>query len=111
MVLNLVSNAIRFTDHGEVEVRLEARNGHIVVSVRDTACGIGEELKGRLFREFEQAEGSRGGTGLGLAISRQLSHLHGGEIWCDSQPGEGSTFCFSLPMSSDRLSVSVRTER
>jgi signal transduction histidine kinase len=99
VVLNLVSNAIKFTDRGEVEVRAEPRGAYLVISVRDTGCGIRPGDQGKLFEEFRQLDGGgKGGTGLGLAISKRLVQLHGGEIWVDSQPGEGSTFSFSLPI-------------
>ena len=109
VVLNLVSNAIKFTDRGEVEVRAEQRGAYVVVSVRDTGCGIKTEDQGKLFEEFRQLDGGRrGGTGLGLAISKKFVELHGGEIWVESRPGEGSTFAFSLPVKKQsQVPVSV----
>ncbi|MBI3611095.1 MAG: GAF domain-containing protein [Nitrospirae bacterium] len=100
VILNLVSNAIKFTDRGEVEVRVEQRGSYVVVNVRDTGCGIRMEDQGKLFEEFRQLDGGRqrGGTGLGLAISKRFVELHGGEIWVESRVGEGSTFAFSLPV-------------
>ena len=102
VVLNLVSNAVKATERGEVEVRAEQRGAYVVVSVRDTGVGIRPEDQSKLFQEFRQLDGSqaRGGTGLGLAISKQLVGLHGGEIWVESQVGEGSTFAFSLPLKA-----------
>lgn len=103
VVLNLVSNAIKFTDRGEVEVRVEQRGAYVVISVRDTGFGIAMEDQGKLFEEFRQLDGGRqrGGTGLGLAISKKFVQLHGGEIWVESRVGEGSTFSFSLPIKQE----------
>jgi signal transduction histidine kinase len=100
VILNLVSNAVKFTDIGEVEVRAELRGTYLIVSVRDTGRGIRPEDQPKLFEEFRQLEGGhKEGTGLGLAISKRLVQLHGGEIWAESFPGEGSTFTFSLPLT------------
>jgi signal transduction histidine kinase len=98
VILNLVSNAVKFPDRGEVELRGEHRGESVVVSIRDTGWGIRPEDQGKLFEEFRQLDGAqeRSGTGLGLAISKRLVELHGGEIWVESRPGEGSTFSFSL---------------
>ena len=102
IVLNLLSNACKFTEAGTVT--LEARRapeGGIHLAVRDTGVGIAPERMGRLFREFSQAgePGQRryGGTGLGLAISRRLARLMGGDIEAESEPGRGSTFTVRLP--------------
>ena len=106
VLANLLGNAIKFTDRGEVSVtarRIEERgtNARWRVAVRDTGPGIPVDLQAQLFRPFVQAEEasqSRGGTGLGLAISRQLIELMGGEIGLESQPGQGSTFHFTLEL-------------
>jgi signal transduction histidine kinase/DNA-binding response OmpR family regulator/HPt (histidine-containing phosphotransfer) domain-containing protein len=107
VLLNLVSNAIKFTEHGEVVValRLIGRSGAdvgIEVAVRDTGIGMSQEQQARLFQSFSQADSSTtrkfGGTGLGLAISRQLVDLMGGTIEVESQPGKGSTFSFTVWM-------------
>jgi two-component system sensor histidine kinase/response regulator len=104
VLLNLASNAVKFTEKGEVVVdaRLESSGqtgGKIHFKVRDTGIGIPVETQKRLFRPFEQADSSTtrqyGGTGLGLAISRKIVELMGGEIWIESMPGEGSTFHFT----------------
>jgi len=102
VLLNLVGNAIKFTDAGEVVVRARADNGSFNLSVRDTGPGIGEADQAKLFQEFQQADNSitraKGGTGLGLAISKRIIELHGGTIWVESQLGQGSTFSFTLPV-------------
>ena len=102
VLLNLVGNAIKFTDRGEVVVKAGAANGTFSLSVRDTGPGIAENDQAKLFQEFQQADNSitrkKGGTGLGLAISKRIIELHGGKIWVESRPGQGSTFSFTLPV-------------
>ena len=102
VLINLVGNAIKFTDAGEVAIKAEANNGSFHVSVRDTGPGISAVDQARLFQEFQQADNAitkkKGGTGLGLAISKRIIEMHGGRIWVESQPGEGSTFSFTLPV-------------
>jgi GAF domain-containing protein len=106
VLINLVGNAIKFTDTGEVAIRAEANNGAFHVSVRDTGPGISATDQAKLFQEFQQADNSitrkKGGTGLGLAISKRIIELHGGRIWIDSTPGKGSTFSFTLPVHIER---------
>jgi signal transduction histidine kinase len=103
VLLNLVSNAIKFTDAGEVEIRACLSNGAFRVSVSDTGPGISAADQAKLFQDFQQADSSstrkKGGTGLGLAISKRFIDLHGGRIWVDSAPGRGSTFSFELPVA------------
>ena len=103
VLVNLVNNAVKFTEQGEIVVRMEATTVSnddvtIQVSVRDTGIGMNEEQLGRLFQSFSQADTSTtrkyGGTGLGLAISKQLVEMMGGNIDVESQPGAGSTFSF-----------------
>jgi signal transduction histidine kinase/CheY-like chemotaxis protein len=104
-ISNLVSNAIKFTRQGSVEIRVSsapAANGRFCVTIKvtDTGLGMNKETQGRLFQEFTQADGSTtrkfGGTGLGLAISRKLARLMGGDITVESEPGVGSTFTFTF---------------
>lgn len=102
IVGNLVSNAIKFTEHGAVTVSLElTRPEEIQVMIEDTGIGFDPSTKDRLFGRFQQADGTItrrfGGTGLGLAISRELAFLMGGELDCSSVPGRGSRFWVTLP--------------
>ena len=102
VLINLVGNAIKFTDAGEVAIKAEANNSAFHVSVRDTGPGISAADQAKLFQEFQQADNAitkkKGGTGLGLAISKRNIEMHGGRIWVESQPGQGSTFAFTLPV-------------
>jgi signal transduction histidine kinase len=106
ILYNLLSNAIKFTpEAGQVHVRAQANNESVQISVRDTGIGIKPEDRERIFQEFEQVETSFErrfeGTGLGLTLAKKLVELQGGKIWLESELGEGSTFAFSLPLSSD----------
>jgi signal transduction histidine kinase len=102
VLLNLVGNAIKFTDAGEVTIRADASNGTFNLSVHDTGPGISVTDQAKLFQEFQQADNSitrkKGGTGLGLAISKRIIEMHGGRIWVDSVVGRGSTFFVTLPV-------------
>jgi signal transduction histidine kinase len=106
VLINLVGNAIKFTDTGEVAIKAEANNGAFQVSVRDTGPGISAADQAKLFQEFQQADNAitrkKGGTGLGLAISKRIIEMHGGKIWVESQVGQGSTFMFTLPVIVER---------
>jgi signal transduction histidine kinase len=106
VLLNLVGNAIKFTDAGEVAINAAAQNGSFTVAVRDTGPGIAEPDRDRIFEEFQQADSSvtrkKGGTGLGLAISRRIIEMHGGRLWVESDLGRGSTFSFTVPVTVDR---------
>ena len=102
VLLNLVGNAIKFTDTGEVRITATANDGHFTVAVTDTGPGIPlEELK-RVFEQFHQVDSSntkaKGGTGLGLAIAKQIVEMHGGRIWVESTLGQGATFQMQLPI-------------
>ncbi len=102
VLLNLVGNAIKFTDSGEVRIEAAATDGALEVSVSDTGPGISPADQEHIFEEFRQAEDSiaprKGGTGLGLAIAKKIVELHGGKIWVESEVGKGSTFTFTLPL-------------
>jgi signal transduction histidine kinase len=106
VLINLVGNAIKFTDVGEVAIKATANNGSFHVTVRDTGPGISTTDQAKLFQEFQQADNAitkkKGGTGLGLAISRRIIEMHGGRIWVESRPGQGSTFAFTLPVIVER---------
>lgn len=99
IVLNLASNAVRFTERGGVTVALGmTHDGNVTVRVTDTGVGISPEKLDRVFDEFFQAGTRKGGTGLGLAISHRLARLLGGELRVESVPGEGSSFTLTLPV-------------
>jgi len=106
VLVNLVGNALKFTERGEVEISVRAVTGEadrreLLFAVRDTGIGIPLEAQGKLFSSFTQVDASTtrkyGGTGLGLAISRRLAEMMGGRMWLESVPGKGSTFFFTLP--------------
>src|SRR5262249_690602 len=105
VLLNLVGNAIKFTDAGEVSIAARARNGHFAVSEMDTGPGIPPEQQDRIFEQFHQVDGSltkaKGGTGLGLAIAKQIVEMHGGRIWVESTLGKGSIFRMELPICAE----------
>ena len=90
-------------------MRVGSRRGaqsSALLSVRDTGPGVSSADQARLFQEFQQADNAitkkKGGTGLGLAISKRIIEMHGGKIWVESQPGQGSTFTFTLPVIVER---------
>ena len=91
VLLNLVGNAIKFTDAGDVTVKAAASNGAYTVSVRDTGPGIAAADQAKIFEEFQQADNSqtktKGGTGLGLSIAKRIVEMHGGRLWVEFEPG------------------------
>jgi GAF domain-containing protein/HAMP domain-containing protein len=107
VLLNLVGNAIKFTDQGEVEIRGSADRGQFVLEVRDTGPGIPDADQDRIFGEFQQIDNSntrqKGGTGLGLAISKRMVEMQGGTIAVESVLGQGSTFRVVLPVHVDEM--------
>ena len=107
IVLNLLSNAFKFTFQGEIEVRLRAEDGHAELSVRDTGTGISEQEITHVFERFRRVQGARGrtheGTGIGLALVDELVRLHGGTVHAESKEGEGSTFRVRIPLGSHHL--------
>src|SRR5690606_29461494 len=107
VVLNLLANAVRFTDEGTITLRADQQNGEIIVSVKDTGIGITKDDLSRGFEEFYQTENSLSkkqmGTGLGLTLSMHVVQHHGGRLWAESEgiAGQGSTFSFTTPISAD----------
>jgi signal transduction histidine kinase len=105
VLLNLVGNAIKFTDAGQVRIVATTANEHFAVSVTDTGPGIPDEQQARIFEQFHQVDSSltkaKGGTGLGLAIAKQIVEMHGGRIWVESTVGQGATFQMELPIRAE----------
>ncbi|MEM7756676.1 MAG: ammonium transporter [Cyanobacteria bacterium P01_A01_bin.40] len=120
ILYNLVGNAIKFTDQGQVEVRARVQNQEeltenkidsmtaqscLTITVADTGIGIPEDKRERIFESFEQAEGftarEYGGVGLGLSVTKKLIESHGGSIWLESNVGSGSQFSFTLPIADN----------
>jgi len=103
VILNLVSNAARFTEEGEITIQVVRQDQHVLVSVTDTGPGISQDDAERIFEPFCQGTSElwrdKGGSGLGLSISRQFVRLHGGRMWLESQLGGGTSFFFTLPIS------------
>jgi len=106
VLLNLVGNAIKFTDAGEIGISVAVADGRFDLAVRDTGPGIATADQARIFDEFQQVDNSntrrKGGTGLGLSISRKIVELHGGTISVDSELGKGSTFHVIIPVRVER---------
>jgi signal transduction histidine kinase len=102
VLFNLVGNAIKFTDDGEVAIKASSSNGSVTVAVHDTGPGISAADQEKIFEEFQQADSSttkeKGGTGLGLAIAKRIVEMHGGRLWVESQLGQGATFSFMVPV-------------
>jgi signal transduction histidine kinase len=107
VLLNLVGNAVKFTDVGEVAIGARAENGSFVLTVRDTGPGIAAADQGKIFEEFQQVDNSntrkKGGTGLGLAISKRMVEMQGGTISVDSELGHGATFRVTLPVRVEEV--------
>ena len=100
--LNLLANAVKFTQHGTITLSAKLRNESILFAVTDTGPGIGLEEQESIFEPFVQtADGIKQveGTGLGLSISRSLAQAHSGRLWVESQPGDGAAFYFELPLT------------
>jgi signal transduction histidine kinase len=106
VLTNLVNNAVKFTESGEITVTTSFGGNFVQASIRDTGPGISEEDISKLFHDFSQlgidGERKTGGTGLGLAISKEIIDRHRGKIWVESKIGEGSVFSFILPIAERR---------
>jgi signal transduction histidine kinase len=106
VLLNLLSNALKFTpEGGRIDVTVALQDGAISISVTDTGVGIAPEDQAAVFEEFRQvgtAAKKVEGTGLGLAISKKFIELHGGKIWVTSEMNTGSTFTFTLPLTTEQ---------
>jgi signal transduction histidine kinase len=107
VMINLVNNAIKFTERGKIAIRAQMQDKDtVLITVKDTGIGIPEEKLDDIFQEFTQVDTSTtrkvGGTGLGLPISRRLIEMHGGRLWAESTgiSGEGSTFFVELPLQA-----------
>ncbi len=117
ILVNLVGNAIKFTEKGSVDILLCKENDRLRFAIRDTGIGIPKDQLESIFSAFEQAKGSTtrhyGGTGLGLSISHQLTELQNGKIWVESEEGKGSTFYVELPLfvaAADAIGKDLITE-
>jgi signal transduction histidine kinase len=108
IVTNIVSNAVKFTQQGGVTVRAFGANDMVRFEFADTGIGIAPDQHEKVFEEFQQLENTvtreYEGTGLGMAITKRLVELHGGRIWLESLPGQGTTFFVTLPVAQDRIS-------
>ena len=106
VLLNLVGNAIKFTEAGEVNIEVKAFDSAFLVAVSDTGPGIPLSDQAKIFEEFHQVDSTstrkKGGTGLGLSISKRIVNMHGGRIWVESSPGNGSTFSFTIPFRTEQ---------
>ena len=113
VLLNLLGNAIKFTETGGVRVTAERQGAELRIIVRDTGIGVPPEDVERIFESFQQGQsgisGKYQGTGLGLAISRRLVEMHGGRIWVKSTPGQGSTFTFTIPQRAVPEAIDLTT--
>ncbi len=111
VLMNLINNAIKFTDKGIVTVTTSSEKGSVGVRVSDTGIGIKEQSLPKLFQTFGQVDTGRGrktgGTGLGLAISKKIIEQHGGKIWAESRYGAGSSFLFQLPPTKKELQKQI----
>jgi len=115
ILINLLSNAGRFTREGGVNVRIESTPDELIISVTDTGPGISPEGQSKIFQPFQQLDSSirreHGGSGLGLSISKQFVEMHGGRIWLESELGRGTTISFSLPTAGPLSAAPIGTDR
>ncbi len=111
VIINLLSNAGRFTERGGVTLRCQTTADDVVISISDTGTGIARKDQQRVFEPFQQVDASIrrrfGGSGLGLTISKQFVEMHGGKMWLESELGIGTTFSFSLPLENPSLALAL----
>ncbi|MEK5436753.1 ATP-binding protein [Paenibacillus sp. FSL R5-0923] len=107
ILINLVHNALKFTEQGSVVLSAEQVDGQVWIHVTDTGIGMDEALKKRVFMRYEQGAYGEGGIGLGLSICKELVELHGSELLLQSQPGQGSKFSFKLPEVNESVQSSI----
>ena len=109
VLVNLISNALKFTEAGQVTIRAGVNAGAVEISVADTGLGIPEAQLPHLFERFNQGDGSvtrrYGGTGIGLAYAKEIVELHGGRITVESTPGRGSRFVVHLQEGNDQIAA------
>ncbi|MFZ5572816.1 MAG: response regulator [Thermodesulfobacteriota bacterium] len=114
ILLNLVGNAVKFSDRGDISVRAAVEGKSARISVADNGIGIPADQHENIFKSFEQADGSiareYGGTGLGLSVTKSLVEIHGGRIWVESSPGRGAVFFFTIPLSERPLKTAPRDQ-
>ncbi len=107
VLLNLLANAIRFTDQGWIRIRAGVEGQEVLVSVLDSGCGIAPDKLARVFEPFSQAsdDGRRGGSGLGLAVSKKFVEMHGGRMWLESKEDQGTMVSFTFPIPEEGKDV------
>ncbi|MBZ0284036.1 MAG: HAMP domain-containing histidine kinase [Anaerolineae bacterium] len=106
ILLNVISNACKFTEAGTITINAQAANGEIVIAVKDTGPGIAQEDQAMVFEAFKQTKSGlrqAGGTGLGMPIAQSLAEAHNGRLWLESEFGKGTTFSIALPIKSEAL--------
>ncbi len=106
ILLNIMSNACKFTDQGHIRVAAHSTGGQVLIAIEDTGPGIAPEDQALVFEAFKQTSTGlrqRGGTGLGMPISKNLAETHGGRLWLESEVGKGSIFYLNLPVKSEQL--------
>jgi signal transduction histidine kinase/CheY-like chemotaxis protein len=115
VVINLISNAVKFTDAGSITCSVRQRDGEVVVGVTDSGIGIAPADQSKVFEKFKQVGDTLTdkpkGTGLGLPICKEIVEYHGGRIWVESEPGKGSTFSFTLPVTADSAQLTLPIRR
>ena len=109
VVINLISNAVKFTDEGDISIKAMSQNGSIQIGITDSGIGISEEDMPKVFEKFKQVGDTLTdkpkGTGLGLPICKEIVGYHGGHIWVESEFGKGSTFLFSIPVNKEETAT------